>query len=156
MPTVTATLKMFDAMTKPLQQITNSMNLMIRSMEQMQKTSNRNLTVDRTLTAAKKQLAAAEAGIKQSIDAAKRAQDKFDQSVKNTKQSADSLSSSIKNWATGLAAAYLTVQGIQSALESADTFISARARLDLIVDEGQSVDDLQAQIHAAAQRARGD
>jgi len=156
MPTVTATLKMFDAMTKPLQQITNSMNLMIRSMEQMQKTSNRNLTVDRTLIAAKKQLAAAEAGIKQSIGAAKQAQDKFNQSVKNTKQSADGLSSSIKNWATGLAAAYLTVQGILSALESADTFISARARLDLIVDEGQSVDDLQAQIHAAAQRARGD
>lgn len=156
MPTVTATLKMFDAMTKPLQQITNSMNLLIRSMEQMQSSANRNLTVDRTLIAAKKQLAAAEAGIKQSIDAAKQAQDKFNQSVKNTKQSADSLSSSIKNWVTGLASAYFTVQGIQSALESADTFISARARLDLIVDEGQSVDDLQAQIHAAAQRAQGD
>lgn len=156
MPTVTATLKMFDAMTKPLQQITNSMNLMIRAMEQMQSSANRNLTVDRTLIAAKKQLAAAEAEIKQSIDAAKQAQDKFNQSVKNTKQSADSLSSSIKNWATGLAATYLTVQGIQSALESADTFISARARLGLIVDEGQSVDDLQAQIYSAAQRARGD
>ena len=156
MPTVTATLKMFDAMTKPLQQITNSMNLMIRSMEQMQSAANRNLKVDRTLVAAKKQLVAAEAGIRQSIDAAKQAQDKFNQSVKNTKQSTDSLSSSIKNWVTGLAAAYLTVQGIQSALESADTFISARARLGLIVDEGQSVDDLQAKIHAAAQRARGD
>src|SRR5690606_18880728 len=64
--------------------------------------------------------------------------------------------SSVGRWATGLASAYLTVQGIQSALESADTYISARARLDLIVDQGQSVDDLQAQIHAAAQRARGD
>ena len=156
MPTVTATLKMFDAMTKPLQQITNSMNLMIRAMEQMQSSANRNLTIDRTLTAAKKQLAAAEAEIKQNIDAAKRAQDRFTQSVKQSKSSADSLSSSIKNWATGLAATYLTARGIRSALESADTFISARARLDLIVDEGQSVDDLQAQIHAAAQRARGD
>jgi tape measure domain-containing protein len=147
---------MFDAMTRPLQNITNSMNLMIRAMEQMQSSANRNLTVDRTLTAAKKQLASAETEIKKNIDAAKQAQDRFTQSVRNTKQSADSLSSSIKNWATGLAAAYLTVQGIQSALGSADTFISARARLDLIVDEGQSVDDLQAQIHAAAQRARGD
>src|SRR5690606_10616240 len=156
MPTVTATLKMFDAMTKPLQQITNSMNLMIRSMEQMQSAANRNLKVDRTLIAAKKQLVAAEAGIRQSIDAAKQAQDKFNQSVKNAKPPTDSLSSSVKRWVTGLAAAYLTVQGIQSALESADTFISARARLDLIVDEGQSVDDLQARIHAAAQRARGD
>lgn len=156
MPTVTATLKMFDAMTKPLQQITNSMNLMIRAMEQMQRSANRNLMVDRTLTAAKKQLASAEAGIKQSIDAAKRAQDRFTQSVKQSKSSTDSLGSSIKKWVTGLASAYLTVQGIQSALGAADTFISARARLDLIVDQGQSVDDLQAQIHAAAQRARGD
>lgn len=156
MPTVTATLKMFDAMTKPLQQITNSMNLLIRSMEQMQSSANRNLTIDRTLIAAKKQLAAAEAEIKQSIDAAKQAQDKFTQSVRQSKSSADGLSSSIKKWVTGLAAAYFTVQGVQSALKSADTFISARARLDLIVDEGQSVDDLQAQIHAASQRARGD
>nr|PZN50823.1 MAG: hypothetical protein DIU61_14445 [Bacteroidota bacterium] len=156
MPTVTATLKMFDAMTKPLQQITNSMNLLIRSMEQMQSSANRNLTVDRTLIAAKKQLASAEAGIKKNIDAAKQAQDKFTQSVRQSKSSADGLSSSIKKWVTGLAAAYFTVQGVQSALKSADTFISARARLDLIVDEGQSVDDLQARIHAAAQRARGD
>lgn len=155
-PTVTATLKMFDAMTKPLQQITNSMNLMIRAMEQMQRSANRNLTVDRTLIAAKKQLAAAEAGIKQSIDAAKRAQDRFTQSVKQSKSSADNLASSIKKWAASLATAYLSVKGIQNALESADTYISARARLDLIVDEGQSVDDLQARIHAAAQRARGD
>jgi len=155
-PTVTATLKMFDAMTKPLQQITNSMNLMIRSMEQMQSSANRNLTVDRTLTAAKKQLAAAEADIKKSIEDAKKAQDRFTQSVNKSKSSTDSLGSSIKNWAAGLAAAYLTVQGIQSALGAADTFVSARARLDLIVDEGQSVDDLQDQIHAAAQRARGD
>src|SRR5690606_552519 len=156
MPTVTATLKMFDAMTKPLQQITNSMNLMIRSMEQMQSSANRNLMIDRTLIAAKKQLAAAEAEIKQSIDAAKRAQDRFTQSVKQSKSSADNLASSIKKWAASLATAYLSVKGIQNALESADTYISARARLDLIVDEGQSVDDLQAQIHAAAQRARGD
>lgn len=156
MPTVTATLKMFDAMTKPLQQITNSMNLMIRAMEQMQKTSSRNLTVDRTLTAAKKQLASAEAEIKRSIDAAKQAQDRFMQSVRQSKSSADSLGSSIKKWAAGLAGAYFTAQGIQSAIGASDTFISARARLSLIVDEGQSVDDLQARIHAAAQRARGD
>src|SRR5690606_711540 len=116
---------MFDAMTKPLQNITNSMNLMIRAMEQMQSTANRNLTMDRTLIAAKKQLAAAEAEIKQNIDAAKRAQDRFTQSVKQSKSSVDELSSSVKNWMTGLAAAYLTVQGTQSALESADTFISA-------------------------------
>ena len=156
MPTVTATLKMFDAMTKPLQQITNSMNLMIRSMEQMQKTSNRNLTVDRTLIAAKKQLAAAEAGIKQSIDAAKQAQDRFTQSVKQSKSSADGLGASIKKWSAGIAGAYFTAKGAQGATSASDTFVSARARLDLIVDEGQSVDDLQARIHAAAQRARGD
>src|SRR5690606_19535429 len=82
--------------------------------------------------------------------------DRFTQSVKQSKSSADNLASSIKKWAASLATAYLSVKGIQNALESADTYISARARLDLIVDEGQSVDDLQARIHAAAQRARGD
>lgn len=156
MATVTATLKMFDAMTKPLQNITNSMNLMIRTMEDMQKATDRNVKLDRTLAIAKKQLALAEAEIKQSIEQANQAQQQFNRSVKNTQTSTEGLVSSIKRMAAGLAAAYLSARGIKTAIEAADTFISTRARLELIVDEGQSVEQLQNMIYAASQRARGD
>lgn len=156
MPTVTATLKMFDAMTKPLQNITNSMNLMIRAMEDMQRAADRNVNLDRTLTAAKKQLAAAEAEIRKSIDEATRAQQRFDQSVKQAKTSVDSLTSSIKKWAAGIATAYISAKGIRTALEAADQFTSQQARLGLIVDEGQTVEQLRDMIKAASRRSMAD
>ena len=156
MPTITATLKMFDAMTKPLQNITNTMNLMIRTMEDMQKATNKNVNIDRTLAAAKKQLALAESEIRKSIDESTKAQQKFDQTVRQTKLSADSLAGSIKRMAAGIATAYISARGIRTALEAADQFISQQARLSLIVDEGQTIEQLRDMIKAASRRSRAD
>lgn len=156
MPTVTATLKMFDAMTKPLQNITNSMNLMIRTMENMQKATDRNVNIDRTLTAAKRQLALAESEIRRSIEDSARAQQRFNQTVNQTKTSVDSLTSSIKKWAAGIATAYISARGIRTALEAADQFTSQQARLGLIVDEGQTVEQLRDMIKAASRRSAAD
>lgn len=156
MPTVSSTLKMFDAMSGPLKNITNSMNLMISAMYKMQNAANQNIKIDKTLITAKQQLAAAEAGIRQAIDQANAAQLRFNRSVQEAKSGSSLLLSSVKRIAAGLASAYLSAQGLQVAINSADTFISTQARLGLIVDEGQTVDQLQNNIFAAAQRARGD
>jgi len=156
MPMVTATLKMFDAMTRPLQNITNSMNLMLSVFEDMQSSANRNMKIDQTLTAAKKQLTIAESEIKKSIDDATKAQQRFEQAVNNSKKSADGLGSSIKRWAAGLAGAYLSYKSGQQLLQSADTYVTMRARLDLITDEGQNVDELRNMIFAMSQRVGAD
>lgn len=156
MATVSSTLKMFDAMSGPLKNITSSMNLMISAMYKMQNAADRNLKVDRTLIVAKQQIAAAEAGIRQAIDQANAAQQRFNRSVQEAKSGSGLLLTGIKRVASSLAAAYLTAKGLQEMISSSDTFISTQARLNLIVDEGQTVDQLQNNIFAAAERARGD
>jgi tape measure domain-containing protein len=156
MATISATLKMFDAMTRPLQNITQSMNLLISTMQRMQNVTDRNINVDRTLAVAKSKIAAAEAEIRQAIEEADKAQRRFNQSVRDTNTSTNSLASSVKRMAIGLASAYLSARGIQAALKAADTFTTTQARLELIVDEGQSVQQLQDMIYAASQRVRGD
>lgn len=156
MSTISATLKMFDAMTRPLQNITQSMNLVISTMQRMQSVTNRNINVDRSLIVAKNKIAAAEAEIRQAIEEADRAQRRFNQSVRNSQTHVDSLASAAKRMALRFASAYLSVRGIQETLKAADTFVTTRARLELIVDGGQSVQQLQDMIYAASQRVRGD
>ena len=156
MSTISTTLKMFDAMTRPLQNITQSMNLVISTMQRMQSVTNRNINVDRSLIVAKNKIAATEAEIRQAIEEADRAQRRFNQSVRNSQTHVDSLASAAKRMALRFASAYLSVRGIQETLKAADTFVTTRARLELIVDGGQSVQQLQDMIYAASQRVRGD
>src|SRR5690606_8704486 len=122
----------------------------------MQKAADRNVNVDRTLTAATTQLALAESEIRRSIEDSARVQQRFNQTVNQTKTSVDSLTSSIKKWATGIATAYISARGIRTALEAADQFTSQQARLGLIVDEGQTIEQLRDMIKAASRRSRAD
>ncbi|WP_019123706.1 tape measure protein [Brevibacillus massiliensis] len=156
MTTVSGTLKMFDAMSGPLKNITSSMNLMISAMYKMQSAANQNVKIDKTLIVAKQQIAAAEASIRQHLDQASKAQQQFNRSVHESNSGTSGLLSNIKEVAAGIAAAYLSAEALQAALKASDTFISTQARLNLIVDKGQTLDDLQANVFAAAQRARGD
>ncbi len=55
----------------------------------------------------------------------------------------------------GLAAGVLSVAGVGSAMRISDEYINAKARLDLINDGLQTTDELQSEVFAAADRARG-
>ncbi|MEC0089327.1 APC family permease [Paenibacillus macquariensis] len=110
MATVSSSLKLFDSMSGPLKSITSSMNMVITTMQQMQKATDKNVNVDKSLIAAKKQIAAAEAAIKSSVDQATSSQNKFNRSLKEGKSQSSGLLSSIK----AMAAAYLTIEGTKS------------------------------------------
>lgn len=114
MATVSATLKMFDSITGPLQKVTQGLNLTISAMQQMQNIANRNVNIDRTLATAKKQIASAEASILQAIDQSTKAQDKFNRAVKQSKRDTDQLLGNIKD----MAATYLTFVGAQKLFQS--------------------------------------
>lgn len=107
MASVTATLKLFDAFTRPLQNISQALNMTISAMQKMQDAAERNVRVDKTLLTAKKMLASAEAEIKRSIEQATAAQEKFANSTKRAQSNANLLLSTIKR----VAAAYLTFEG---------------------------------------------
>lgn len=131
MATVTSSLKLFDAMTRPLQNITQGMNMMISTMYKMQGATDKNVNVDKMLIAAKNKISDAEADIRRSIDQGTASQKKFNKSVQNGKKQSDGLLSSVKQ----IAAVYLgfqaaknlfqsTVGGAMQQQESIDTFVA--------------------------------
>jgi tape measure domain-containing protein len=151
MPTISSTLKMMDGMTGPLKSIVTSMNLVIRTFEQMQTVTERNTNVGRMLTVAKQQIASAEAEIRRQIEQADKAQQRFNQSLQQGEKGARGLLASIK----GFAATYLSLQGAQAIARISDGYVNTLARLDLINDKMQTTAQLQEKIFAAANRARG-
>ncbi len=78
-------------------------------------------------------------------------QGRFNREIQEGVAQADNLMDSIK----GLVAAYATVQTMGSIIELSDTVTQTTARLELIVDDGGSVEELQNKIFASAQVSRG-
>lgn len=78
-------------------------------------------------------------------------QGRFNREIQEGVAQADNLMDSIK----GLVAAYATVQTMGSIIELSDTVTQTTARLELIVDDGGSVEGLQNKIFASAQASRG-
>ncbi|MCM3131905.1 hypothetical protein M3629_03865 [Paenibacillus polysaccharolyticus] len=113
MATVTSTLKMMDAMTGPLKSVTSSMNMVISSMQQMQRVANSNMNIDKTLAAAKKQLASAEADIASAISKSTQEQNHFNNSMKAGEHHGEGLLSSVK----GIVAAYLSLGAAKGLFE---------------------------------------
>lgn len=78
-------------------------------------------------------------------------QGRFNRAIDSGVHSANNLMDSIK----GMVAAYATVQTMGEIIGLSDTMTQTTARLDLIVDDGGSVEDLQNKIFLSAERARG-
>jgi len=150
-PTISSTIKMLDGMTGPIKAITTSMNLMIRTFEQMQDVTERNQSVSRMLTAAKEQISSAEAEIMRQIEQSEKAQKQFNHAVNQGKSNTDGLLRSVKN----VAAAYLSFQSVKAIANITDEYVNTYARLNMINDGLQTTAKLQEKIFAAADRARG-
>lgn len=135
-------------MTSPLRNITQSMNLMISAMDRMQRSANQNVNIDRTLVAARRQLAVAETELTQAINQSNSAQERFNRTSQN---GTSNLISQLK----GLGAAYLSIQAIQKGMAISDEYISAQARLGLINDGRQTTPELQNKVFEAAYNSRG-
>ena len=89
--------------------------------------------------------------ISNDIEEATRQQDNFNREINEGISHSNDLIDSIK----GIAAAYASIQTVEQVIELSDTMAQTTARLDLIVNDGGSVEELQNQIFASAQNARG-
>lgn len=78
-------------------------------------------------------------------------QGRFNQELNEGVANADNLMNTIK----GAVAAYATIQTARKIIELSDTMTQTTARLDLIVDDDGSVEDLQSKIFESAQASRG-
>ena len=78
-------------------------------------------------------------------------QGRFKQDIQGGVSHAGTLLGTIKQFAADL----ITPESVAKVLELSDSMVQTRARLDLIVDDGGSVEELQDKIFASAQAARG-
>jgi tape measure domain-containing protein len=129
-----------------------AMGVVLNTFESMQQASGR--AVDTTaIREAREEWAKAGTAfdaIEENIRNANNEQQKFNNSIRGGNNSANGLLSTIKK----IAVAAGGIAGINKVLNISDKLASTKARLNLLVDDGGSVDVLEQKIMASAQRSR--
>lgn len=152
MATIRTAIALYDGVTAPLQAMHKAMNIVLNSFEAMQRASGNSVDVS-SIQEAREELARAGAAfdsIEQNIRDAGNQQDRFNRRIRDGTTAANGLWGKLK----GIAA---TVGGLAAAkkiIGISDDLASTRARLNLIVDDGGSVSELEKKIMASAQRSR--
>lgn len=152
MGAVRSNLAINDGMTPALRRINKAMSLMIGNFERVQRASGQAMNIS-GLVAAKKEIGAANALLdetERNYRAINNQQNNLNRGLNTGAKNAGGLLSKIKS----VAAAYLGMKGITATVGLSDTMTSNRARLELIVDDGGSVSELEQKIYASAQRSR--
>lgn len=152
MATIRTAISIYDGMTRPLQSMNRAMGILINTFESVQATSGRAIDTH-ALQEARELVAQSTAEwdrLEQNIREADSAQDRFNDSVREGSAAAGSLWDRLKGAATAIGAA----TGLKKLVELSDDMTSTKARLNLIVDDGGSVEALEKQIMASAQRSR--
>ncbi|EDS78004.1 putative phage membrane protein [Clostridium botulinum C str. Eklund] len=134
MATISASLRMFDQMTRPLQQVTQALNLTISAMDNMSNSANRDIRLSNNLNAARASVNRANAelqALSSTQDRTTNRQERLNNSFNRGARASDGLASKIK----GLVGAYL---GFQAVKKGIDLTINGAAKLEqqLIVISG--------------------
>ena len=152
MGNIRAAIALYDGVTSPLQSMHKAMGVVLNTFEAMQQASGR--AVD-TVAIREAREEWAKAGtafdtIEENIRNANNEQQNFNNSIREGSNSANGLLSIIKK----VAIAAGGIAGINKVLNISDELASTKARLNLLVDDGGSVDVLEQKIMASAQRSR--
>lgn len=152
MATIRTALQVYDGMTRPLQSIHRATSILINSFEAMQRVSGNAIDTS-SIQEAREELARAGAAfdsIEENIRNAGNQQDRFNRRIRDGTTAADGLWGKLK----GIAATVGGLAATKKILGLSDTLASTKARLNLVVDDGGSVGELEKKIMASAQRSR--
>lgn len=152
MGTIRTAIALYDGVTSPLQSMHKAMGVVLNTFESMQQASGR--AVDTTaIREAREEWAKAGTAfdaIEENIRNANNEQQNFNNSIRGGSNSANGLLSITKK----VAIAAGGIAGINKVLNISDELASTKARLNLLVDDGGSVEALEQKIMASAQRSR--
>lgn len=152
MATIRTAIALYDGVTSPLRSMQKAMNIVLNSFEAMQRASGNSVDVS-SIQEAREELARAETAfdsIEQNIRDANNEQQKFNNSIHGGTSAADGLLSKLK----GIVATVGGLAAAKKVIGISDELASTKARLNLIVDDGGSVSELEQKIMASAQRSR--
>ena len=152
MATIRTAIALYDGVTAPLQAMHKAMNIVLNSFEAMQRASGNSVDTS-AIREAREELARAGAAfdeIEENIREAGNQQDRFNRRIRDGTTAADGLWGKLK----GIAATVGGLAATKKILGLSDTLASTKARLNLIVDDGGSVGELEKKIMASAQRSQ--
>ena len=152
MGNIRAAIALYDGVTSPLQSMHKAMGVVLNTFEAMQQASGRAVDTAAIREAREEWAKAGTAfdTIEENIRNANNEQQKFNNSIRGGNNSANGLLSTIKK----IAVAAGGIVGINKVQNISDKLASTKARLNLLVDDGGSVDVLEQKIMASAQRSR--
>lgn len=138
MATIRSQMVLNDGMTSVLRKISGALTTTLDAFEQMQRASGQSIN-SAQFAAARSQLVGANAEL-----------DKMADNFQKAGSKADGLMGKI----SGIAAGIVSIATVQKLVSLSDDVTSAQARLNLLVTDGGSVDELEAKIMASANRSR--
>lgn len=152
MGNIRAAIALYDGVTSPLQSMHKAMGVVLNTFEAMQQASGRAVDTAAIREAREEWAKAGTAfdTIEENIRNANNEQQNFNNSIRGGSNSANGLLSIIKK----VAIAAGGILGINKVLNISDKLASTKARLNLLVDDGGSVEALEQKIMASAQRSR--
>lgn len=152
MATIRSQMVLNDGMSAVLKRITSALDTTLNAFEQVQHASGR--AVDAAQIAqARSQLVGANAEIQEMADGYRRAaeqEENLNRGLRTGGSLADGMLGKVKTLVATLAAG----AGLNKLIGLSDQMTSTTARLSFLVDDGGSVDELEAKIMASAQRSR--
>lgn len=152
MPSINTAINLTDRMTGPIQHIIESVNSLITSVERVGTSVDGAFDVHafddtrRSLDLASREMQEVVAYTEQ----ARNAQENYNRSVNDGISGTNKLLDNVKS----LAGAYIGLQGIQKLVNMSDNYVQTEARLGFLVGDSGSVDQLESEIMASANRAR--
>ena len=148
MGTIRTAIALYDGVTSPLQSMHKAMGVVLNTFESMQQASGRAVDTAAIREAREEWAKAGTAfdAIEENIRNANNEQQKFNNSIRGGNNSANGLLSTIKK----IAVAAGGIVGINKVQNISDKLASTKARLNLLVDDGGSVDVLEQKIMASA------
>lgn len=135
-----------------MRNMNKALNIVLSSFQSLQSVSDSPID-SASLQVAKDALADVSVTVNQmeeEIRQAAEAQDDYTDRVKGSQGAANSLVGTVKR----LAATYVTMQTAKKAIDTADAWSQTSARMNMMVREGENVDEIQQKIFESANRSR--
>ena len=149
---ISTSVQIIDMMSAPLNHINNALYSTIGAFENLDAVTNSGIDTS-ALDRARNELDMMNEELNSmvmNLNGNTNAQANFNQEVQNGASNVDGLTKKV----LGVVAAYATLQTAGKVLDLSDTMSQTEARLNLIVDDGGSVDDLQNKIFVMAENTR--
>ena len=153
MATISASIELFDRVSRPVNSMIAAVGNMCDAFEQVQRSMDNSFDTTSIEEARRATERAALEVIQlgNGIEQNENHQNDFNRSVNNGASAMDGLFGKV----VALVGTYASLQGIKKAMDISDNLVQNRARLDLMNDGLQTTDELMNMVYASAQNARG-